>query len=196
MNKKSDKVDLLLQYLKGTLSARQMRKVEKLLASDAESRNLYSTMSFVYDEGRLSDWCHIRDSVRRISSRLYDDFQKSIKRPDLNYGVTIFDSKVLPLPEGVRPAAVDSRRLKFKIASFELDISLYPVSIDYYEIIGQVTGLKVSEPITVTIKSGKTKLYTHADQFNLFRLARVPAKKYTLFIISNRKTIGTVDIDI
>ncbi|MEW5925437.1 MAG: hypothetical protein AB1746_15760, partial [Candidatus Zixiibacteriota bacterium] len=99
-----------------------------------------------------------------------------------------------PLPEGVRPAAVDCRRLKFKIGDYDLEISMYPISTDSREIIGQVHQARFDKPLEVRLKSGRTSFSVTADRFNLFRFERVPVAEYKMTLISDGQTIGIVDL--
>ena len=62
----------------------------------------------------------------------------------------------MPLPEGVRPAAVSTRRLKYRIGEDILEISLHPVSPASYELIGQLSGQEPGRILDIQFKSGKS----------------------------------------
>jgi len=196
MKNDNDKVGLLLRYLEGQLSEADRRMVETILKSDNESAELYAVIKGLSVEGKSADWGQVRKAAGELASRLFDDYQKRRASPKSNHGVTVFDSKILPLPAGVRPATVDSRRIRYKIGSMDLEVSLYPVSTDSYEIIGQISGTQEKAPLDVMLKSGSHIFKVEADRFHLFRFGRVPVSKYTLHIISGKRDIGTATLEL
>ena len=135
-------------------------------------------------------------AVERLADKLVKDFETGKKHKGQPYGVTVFDSKLLPLPEGVRPAVVDTRKLKFRVSDCTLDIALYPVSPDSYELIGQIAGGEAKDRFRVTLSARKNRYTTDTDQFQLFRFDRVFSGQYTLMIRQGRKTIAIVDLDL
>lgn len=190
------KIELLLKYIHCKISTEDRRKVAALVKKDRAYAELFASLKELHKEGSMADWEHIHMSAQLISSRIFDDFQKRLNSRRVNHGVRVYDSRVLPLPAGVRPAVVDSRRLKFVIEEINLEISLYPISVDSYEIIGRIAGIKNGSLIRVELISGKTKFIEEADQYYLFRFARVPVMAYTLNIYSDSKIIGKVDIEL
>lgn len=196
MKNDKDRITLFLAYLEGQLAKADRQMVESILRSDKDLAELFSVVKELYLEGKSTDWSQIHTSAGQLASRLFDDHQKRVKKAKSNYGVTVFDSKILPLPTGVRPATVDSRRMKYKIGPLDLEVSLYPVSTDSYEIIGQISGTPENTTLNVMLKSASHSFKTEADQFNLFRFRRVPVSKYTLYIISGKKEIGTAMLEL
>jgi len=191
-----DNVEVLMKYIRDELPDRERKEVGEKLLSNRQLRELYDTLKLVGSGGRAFKWMQIRNAALKMSSRIFRDFQKTIKKPDANYGVNVFDSKVLPLPEGVRPAAVDSRRLKYVMGPYNLELHLKPVSIDSYDVVGEISGFKGDSPIKVTMRSGKLTLTAVADEFNLFFFSRVPVRNYVFSFMSGKRKIGSIDIEI
>ena len=196
MKKSSDKIGFLLKYLKGELSEKELPEVGSIIESDKELSEMYPIIRNLHAAGRKIKWEQVRRSALRLSLRLYDDFQKSRKMTSVRYGVRVFDSGLLPLPEGVRPAIVDTRRIKYKIGEGDLEISLYPVSTDSYEVIGRVSQVACQAPLKVMLKSPTDTYTVEADQFNLFRFVRIPVSSYTLYILAGKRKVGAVGIEI
>ena len=62
--------------------------------------------------------------------------------------------------------------------------------------IGQLSGVEYDLPIKIYLRSGKIKLITETDKFNLFRYAKVPIARYILKIHIDGKELGNVKIDL
>lgn len=196
MRKDDDEIELMLNYLKGNLDAGKRREVEKLIGTDRELGKLFSVVKRLFLEGQKVNWKQLQSSTLKLADRLFNDYQKSIKDPGANHGITMFDSMMLPLPEGVRPATIDKRRLKYRVGQMDLDISLYPISSSSYEMIGQVFNFETDEQLTVRLRSGKREYKADADQFNLFRFVRLPVAKYVMELLAGKNRIGTVELEL
>lgn len=196
MKMENDKIELMLDFLRGNLTAEKHRETEKLISADRGLIGLFSVVKGLFLEGQKADWNQLQDSTLKLATRLFDDYQKSKKMSRVNYGITVFDSMMLPLPEGVRPATVDSRRLKYRVGEMDLEISLYPVSTSSYELIGQVYNLETEGGLTVRLRSGKREYRETADQFHLFRFVRIPVASYVLDLLANNSRVGTVELQL
>lgn len=195
MSRDMDKIDIMMDYLRGNLSAAGRRQAEELIRKDSNSDRLFTVVKSLFLESKKADWEQMRESSLRLASRLFNDYQKSLKRPGANLGINIFDSRMLPLPEGVRPALVDNSRLKYKVGELVLEISLYPVSTESYELIGQVLELESDQQLIVKLRSSrKNEFEAAADSFHLFRFDRIPKADYTLELILDNNRIGVIDL--
>lgn len=193
---KNDKYDLLVQYLKGTLSQDRRDEFERILESDPE---LKKTAGFVFellDESRQVEWDKLKSPAFSTFDRLLRDFKLSEKNQDEKRGIVFYDSKYMPLPEGVRPATVDTRRVKYRIDDATLEISLYPISPGSYELIGQLSGRTTGELLEIEIKNAKTSKRITSNQFQLFRVDRLPAGKYNLKIFIDKRVIAQIEIEL
>lgn len=130
-------------------------------------------------------------AARNLAKKLFSDFTKRKKETE---GVCVFDSALMPLPEGVRPAIVDTRKLKYCFDECELTLSLYPVSIENFEVVGQITGVDSETKLSVLFKRGKQSVKADTDTFHLFSLQRLEKGSYSVSIKREKKIIGTVSI--
>lgn len=196
MKEKADNIELLIGLVRGQLPGPEEKRIEAALKADRDLAELYSVIKELHAEAKGLNWPQIGGAVKEISSRLFEDYSKSKRRPKARYGVALFDSKLLPLPEGVRPAAVDTRRIKYRFDDYILDVSLYPVSPESYEVIGQISAPEEGSLFEVSLKSRGVRLVARTDAFQLFRFERVPATAYELSLKSGKRRIGTVDIEL
>ena len=196
MKKRQEDLDILMRLARGKLPASERRRIEATLKRDRNLRELYSLIKQLDAESQALKWPQIGGAVTDLAGRMYDDIQKARASRRKRHGITLFDSKLLPLPEGVRPAAVDTRRIKYQFDDVSLDISLYPISPDSYEIVGQISGAKEGTQFDVSLKNRQTQLVARTDRFHLFRFERVPAMRYELSLRVGKRLVGTIDIEL
>lgn len=186
----------LIKFLRGQLNEEDRDEVERRLAEDPALHRLISLISELQDESDAIDWDNIQSPAHALFDRLLKDVKSSRKNEEVRRGITTFDSKFLPLPEGVRPATVDTRRIKYQVGDSQLDISLYPVSPGSYELIGQLSDLEAGETLEIELRRGHTRLSARSNEFQLFLFPRVPSGIYQLHIKSAGKVIAEVDIEL
>ncbi len=191
-----EQIQELADFLRGRLDADRARAVRHRLSSDPDYARLFELVEAMAEEADQLDWPITGAIAREVSSRLIDDYLGTASRDRKTRGVRVYDSRLFPLPEGVRPARVDTRHLKFKLGDMNLAVSLYPVSPDSYQLIGQLTGRSPETMLQVTLEKGKSVLTGEADRFNLFHFPRVPKGDYTLSLLVGGELIGSFSIDI
>ena len=193
MKHKQPDIELLTRFHRQELSDEETAALEKELQKDPDLAELSELVRRMVEGSADVDWPHIARAVESVSDRMFTDFQRSRKD---KCGVVIYDSKLLPLPSDVRPAAVDSRRLKFRLGDFTLDVSVYPLTPDSFELIGQLTEKDKSTSFRVSAKCGSTKKTAECDQFGLFRFERLTRDEYELSLYDGHELLGTVTIDL
>lgn len=194
MCKKADKYELLVCYLKGQLDKEEKQKFEKDLEHDSE---LAKTAEFLLEFLSESDeiaWEKIKNPAHRIFEHLLSDHKSS--KGDSRHAVVTFDSKYLPLPDGIRPAIADTRRIRYQIGDQALEVSLYPVSPGSFEMIGQLSGHTPGDILRFELRKGKTIIRVQGNTYQLFRFERLPAGKYIMIISKKRKVIAKVDLEL
>ncbi len=196
MKRNGEILSQIIRYLKGKTRGKEAADFKKKLKEDPQLAEDYALLKKVASQFDLSPEKAMLSAVERLADRLVRDFQTGRRHKGRPFGVTVFDSKLLPLPEGVRPAVVDTRKLKYRIGDCTLDIALYPVSPDSYELIGQIVGCADDDRFQVTLKARKDKYTTESDQFHLFRFERVYSDKYRLTIKRGRDIIAIVEIEL
>ncbi|MCB2229546.1 hypothetical protein KQH82_02440 [bacterium] len=195
MENNKDKIRQLLAYHRGTLAADERRVVDSALQSDSELRDLLALVVELDQAVGTRDDI-LGDPARKLSTLIIRDFLGRKADPDSRRGVVVFDSSVVPLPDGVRPAAVDTRELRYKLDEAELSLALYPLTMNSYEMVGQISGRPSEEALSVVVKQGRKTQSVAADRHHLFRFARVSGGDCRLSVVRGGDEIAFITIDI
>lgn len=186
----------LADYLRGSLGDEEKKALERQIADDPHLQKLVRMMSELREESDSIEWDKIQEPVHGMFGRLLEDFKNAVRDKDARRGIRTYDSKYLPLPEDVRPATVNTRRVRYQIDEADLEISFYPVSPGSYELIGQLSGQESGEILKVELIHGREKQLTSSNQFQLFRFERVAVGAHTLKIKRKGRIIAIVDIEL
>ncbi len=195
MDKMIKQIDFLLKYFKSELNDEDIRKVEKLLDSNKEFRRMYNVIKSLGVDCLPDDLTDLSPSLRQMSLNMFREYKKTDKDKTVTRGLPIFDSDVLPLPDGVRPSITNSRRLKYKFDDMEMELSLYPVSLYSYEMIGQISG-SADKDHQIELVGNNFKRETATDELQMFVFAKIPAMKYRINILSGKKLKAFVNLDL
>jgi len=196
MTKEREDLELLIEYLRGQLDEETRARMEQRIADDPVLEEMVRFLSDIRHETEAADWKKMQRPSHALFERLLKDVNHNQRNTSEEYGITIYDSRLLPLPEGVRSGAVDTRRVKYLIGNAELEVSVYPVSPRSFEVIGLLSGIEPGEAIEVILSAGKTKFTVRANRFNLFRYPRIPTGSYTMSLRDGGKSIGRISIDL
>ncbi len=181
-----EKLIRLLAYLNDNGNDRERRRIESEVAQDSRLKDDLECLRTIASALRAEDYPELREPARIMQRQL---IQAARKRPrDRRTGVVTFDSKLLPLPAGVRPATVSARRLRFTNDRVVLELSVYPVTSASYQAIGQVSGAGSGARLSVAVQCGRSRLRCEANEFHVFQVDRVPAGVCKL-TISQRDTV-------
>lgn len=179
----------LVKFHRGETDPEKRRQIEEALKGDARLQQTYLLVRSIGDFSDELGWEQLAEAALKLSEQMFDDFRESI-----DHGVLIFDSALLPLPEGVRPAAVGTRTLRYRVRELLLDLSLYPITPDSLEIIGRVSNLAPgADKVAVSLK-GAARLTAEADAFGIFRFERVARGQWELKLSAKRKHLGAVNL--
>ena len=195
MKKNDQKYELLLKYIRSELDKEESLNVKKMLNSDREFRKMYDVLKN-YGTDRLKG--HLADlipSLRQISINMFREYHKPGREDNIERGLPIFDSRVMPIPEGVRPSVTNSRRLKYKFRGMELEVSLYAISLYSYELIGQFSGVE-GKNYQIELVGKKFRQTTQTDELCMFTFARIPSNEYQINISENQEVLAVVDLKV
>lgn len=192
MDKSEKGIQELIDYIRGRLAPDKHAEIADRIGKDPILQRLVALLAGLQDDLRENDWPTMKSAAHSLLSRQL----KEKKGGERNKGITIFDSQLLPLPEGVRPALVDTRRIRYKVDQTLLEVSIYPISLNSFEIIGQMAGIESFESLTATMYLGRRKFTVEANEFGLFRFPRLPKGKYILEIRTGGDPVGQFDLDL
>ncbi|MCK5126999.1 MAG: hypothetical protein KAR42_12150 [candidate division Zixibacteria bacterium] len=196
MNSEGIDFKKIAAYLQGKLKANEKKATEKEIAQNPVLKTLIEMSLDWKSELADKNWQQAGKSVHALLSKQLDEIKAAEKNTQWMRGITTFDSKLLPIPEGVRPATVDTRRIKIQLGNSQLDISLYPVSTGSYELIGQLIDWNSVDIHTIVLKGSNQSLSADTNQFQLFQFPRVSAGHYSMKVKLGRKIIAVIDLDL
>ncbi len=190
-DKRQDKK--LLDLLKSLLPKDRYRQIEKAYQKAPALFDFSGAIERIRQAGGQPFADAAAEALCMRQLKEYMDSRKP-KHPAI--GVVLFDSLLMPLPQGVRPATVDTRRLKYQLPEGVLEMSLYPVTTEYYEMIGQLRKISPETVPQVTLHYGQKKIRTEANDVNLFHFPRIPAGACRLEIKSGKTTLARISLEI
>jgi hypothetical protein len=186
----------LLDQLLDRLDPKERSAMEAELARKGILEKLLAVAADLREETRAIGWETIRGPIHALIDQMLADVKAGRGAAGVQRGVTVFDSKLIPIPEGIRPAVVDTRRVRYQIGVTQLELCLYPVSPSSCELIGQLTGREPGGALQVELRRGRTKMSVAANEFSLFRFPRVPVGRYELRLVSGPSVIGSVGLEV
>jgi hypothetical protein len=166
---KKDEKRLIESYLAREKPA-ERAELQRKLTTDHEFRWLL--IDLLEMQASESDWDVLMPAARELAHGIID---LAVGTDDPRKGVVTFDSKLLPLPEGVRRAGVDTRRLKVNLGEGRLSLSLYPISPKSYRVMGQLHNVEYAEEYAAVIQAAGQSLKACCNSGGVFSFDRVPA---------------------
>lgn len=196
MREKEKQLEQLIDFVEGRLDPEESSSIKAQIENDPVLQKMMAVIKGLRDEVDQIDWQKMQTPSHALFDRLLKDVKSQKGATGERRGITVFDSGLLPLPEGVRASGVDTRRLKYLIGDAQLEISIYPISPGSYELIGQISKPEQIKSLSVELCGGKSTIKTKANQFNLFRFPRVPVGAYNLKLFEGRSTIGIINFEL
>lgn len=191
-----DLIERLQEYLAGRMSKKERKAFEKKFETDPALADMADLLKA--DNTSVPD--HSFDDLRQAAHSLLDrqlsELAQGDRDPEHPPAVTLFDSKFLPLPKGIRPAAVDTRRLRYRIGENYLDISIYPISMHSFEMIGQLSDRDENDRLVIELVGDHKRFKVEANQFAMFRFEKIPADSYRMVIRSGNEILGRLNIEL
>ncbi len=190
-----DIVRQLLAYHRGELDEETRSALKGRIETDHELAQLLAVVVELTAATRTSD-DSLSQSARSLSALIIRDYLRKKASPGSIQGVVVFDSSVVPLPDGVRPAAVDTRQLRYKLDVGDLSLALYPLTMNSFEMVGQLAGQPAGDRLVIVLRQGRKLQSVEADEHHLFRFARVAGGDSRLAVVRFGEEIAFVQIDI
>ncbi len=193
MTGKNQRIELVIGLAMGKLASRERATAERLIAEDPEMGEVYKVARQLLSAKDVRRESEVGGALKSLSKQLYRDYLRNLGG-GIPTGITVFDSKDLPVPEGIRRPTVDTRGLRYKLGDLDVELAFYPTTVDSCELIGQISGLEDDCELTVILEGGSENLSTTTDQFHLFRFPRIPATEYRLVLQRDNAVLGTIEI--
>ncbi|MBU0984937.1 MAG: hypothetical protein KKA42_13775 [candidate division Zixibacteria bacterium] len=195
MTGKTNKIEMVIGLAMGSLAGHEIVVAERLIAKEPELAEVYELARQLLSAKDVRREAEVGHALKNLSSQLFRDYIRNLKG-GIPTGITVFDSRDLPVPRGIRRPTVDTRGLRYKLGDLDVELAFYPTTVDSCELIGQVSGLDGPGPLTVTLEGGSEVHTTETDQFHLFRFPRIPVTEYRLILQRNDAVLGTIEISL
>lgn len=192
---KKDKDELLALLVRGQLKSREAKEARRVLEADPVYRDLLSGLTDGRDQRTNDYWRQLRSATHSLVDEILKQLDQQAGKEETR-GLLTYDSSLMPLPEGVRPAAVDSRRLRWACGPFRVELACHPVSTSRWELIGRLEGWDCKRPPVIILDTGKQRFTAKADEFSVFRFNRVPSSEYELIVTSGDDKLGSMALSI
>lgn len=198
MKKKKDgQKEILDKILGAGLSERELTEITKDQGQEGVFMQAAKMLECLEQCGRQRvKWSNIQILSERLASKVYDDFIFKNTPGNERAGVCRYDSSIFPVPDGVRPAAVDTRRLRYTLDSCDLELSIYPINLEAFELIGQIHGQPHDTSVNVVLTAKGGSFETRTDRFHLFRFKRIPCGTYRLCLYYDKDEIGFINLEL
>lgn len=193
MKNNQDKIEQLFALLSGSLVGKQKKALLDELQKDTELSDMLDILRKMYELTPQNSKSTIL-AAKKLSKTLYNDFLKEQSSPEKQFGVQVFDSSLLPIPKGVRPASVDTRLLKYQFGKSIVELTVYPITVDSVEIIGQISGVEKEKKIVVIAETNGKTQKTDVDEFCLFRFARIVSGDCRLLFSFENAKEGVIEL--
>ncbi len=189
-------IEDLILLAQERLDQDRREELESLIANDSKLASLYQIICELVAAGRQLKAADISTIAQSLGEQIFVDYQRQRRAPGLKHAITLFDSKDMPLPQGVRPAAVDTRRLKYQLPRGQVEIEIYPISLASFEIVGMILDAGEPAPYTIVVGTRRREQRFTSDKVDLFRIPRISRGKHDLRIYSAERLIGTIELEL
>lgn len=185
--------EMIPGYLRGELDQKDLTEFSRFIDNDPEFREMVLSLKSAVDLGDKPEWRSVNAAARELLDLMLKDTSKHTDEKVIR-GVMTYDSAMLPEPEGVRPAGLSTRRLKYTFGVMTVILSLYPVHLKAVEIIGRINGLRARSGLEVTLYSSRKSYTAQVNKYRIFRFENIPAQAYKMRLIADSALVGEAEI--
>lgn len=184
--------DRLLERFLAREEPSERAELRRRLESDNDFRRvLMDLLEMKSDDS--AGWDVVMPAARELARGIIDSVAKGDLRTT---GVITYDSSLLPLPQGVRSAGVDTRRLKVDLGEGGLSLTLYPVTPKSYRVMGQLHNIVRMAELTALVRAGGKSLKARCNEGGVFILDKVPAGKCEIHLRRGQRLVSKFTISI
>lgn len=175
-NKKPE-LTILAKYARG--ERKVMKNWSKFIENDPDCRQKAGLLGLLYGMIDRLDLQQSGMATASLAADIFDSHNLGKGPGKRNRARLYYDSRLVPLPEGVRPSLVSERRLKYQTGFGELELSIVPVYPGRFEITGRFGNSKPI-PLAEAVLQGRKTSRTGIDKYGFFSFAVVNPGTYTL----------------
>jgi len=193
---KLNEIKQIIESLTGNVNIANKKIVKGLLSENKSAREIASIVKLLKSKSSQKPKKEIFKAVQHLAIKMIADFIDHDSGSTSNKGIILYDSMLLPIPDGVRPATVERRQLRYRVRDSVIVISLYPKTPDSFELLGQVIVSGDSLVDRVKLKTGSFSSTISIDEYGVFRFPRVEKGNCKVFILNNRVNVGYIELEL
>jgi hypothetical protein len=175
-----------LKYARG--DKKTLKYWSGFIEHDEESRRtvaLLRKLDRLFESREVS---RVAPSVRALSEKIFERYMASWLEKAGRVAHLYFDSRAIPLPEGIRPSLMSERRVKYAVGKEAIEISVVPVFPGRFQITGRFDKADPHRRQIVRLKGRRTQMAS-VDEYGFFSFAAVNPGTYRLSVGTGEKKI-------
>jgi len=176
-NAKQPDITVLARYVRGDKEL--MTYWSQFIEQDPECREKVALLERLHRMLNTLDLKRMAVESNTLAQSIFRSYAATRESSSGCVAHLYYDSRVVPLPEGVRPSLMSLRRLKFMAGDGKIELSISPVYPGRYEITGRYEGPLSCESGEAIIQ-GRRAQRAPFDRFGFFFLAAVDPGVYHL----------------
>jgi len=186
MGNKRPGLPILLKYARGDKKA--LKYWSDFIEHDEESQRTVALLAELDRFFESREVSGAMRSVRMLSEKIFERYVAARAEPTGRVAHLYFDSRVIPLPEGIRPSLMSERRLKFAVGTEMLELSVVPVFPGRFQITGRFDGSDPHRRKRVRL-TGRSAHTAGVDEYGFFSFAAVNPGAYRLSVGTGEEKI-------
>ena len=178
---------ILAMYARG--EREKLKHWSEIIDQDDECRETVTLLEKLHRMFEAYESTGMGHATGKLAERIFEHFLASRDRKGRSAGRLFYDSRVIPLPAGIRPSLMSERRLKYIVDAGVLELSVVPVFPGRFAMTGRLEGYGPDEKISARLAGRKT-LRADTDEFGFFSFATIDPGMYKLRLgIGGKETV-------
>jgi|WetSurMetagenome_2_1015567.scaffolds.fasta_scaffold486866_2 hypothetical protein len=170
-------IAILVRYIRG--DKKPMAYWSRFIERDEAAQEKVALLTRLARMFVASDVQRLSTASQTLARHIFQSYKSAAAGSGEEIAHLYYDSRVIPLPEGVRPSLMSTRRMKFKAGAGQIELSISPIYPGRFEITGRYQG-----PLSIqkgrAVLKGRRSHQGIFDNFGFFYLAPVDPGRYRL----------------
>jgi hypothetical protein len=168
---------ILARYIRG--DKKSMTFWSRFIEQDKMAQDKVALLTRLARMFAASDIQQLSTASQILARHIFKSYSSAPPDGSEKIAHLYFDSRVIPLPEGVRPSLLSTRRMKFKAGEGQIELSVSPIYPGRFEITGRYQGPLSTQKGSAVLK-GRHLHRCFFDNYGFFYLAPVDPGRYRL----------------
>jgi hypothetical protein len=168
---------ILVKYLKGETV--DMPQWTRAIEGDPENRAAVTTLRMLQGMFHRLEWDKTIAASRQVAAGIFAGVRTRQRAKSRRHAVLYYDSRIVPLPDGIRPSLMSERRLRYHTDAGNIELSISPVFPGRFQITGRLDG-DIAGRIDAVHLHGRKSYQTVTDEYGFFCFSTVNPGGYAL----------------